>query len=55
MIRKRAPRSWLAGCRHPCRCYERKAEHFLVFTCTLICYRMLMPTRDDKAQVFAAP
>ncbi|MEY7975774.1 IS5 family transposase [Streptomyces pilosus] len=36
--------AWLAGCRRLHRRYERKAEHFLVFTsiaCTLICYRRL--------------
>ncbi|GGT29137.1 IS5 family transposase [Streptomyces chromofuscus] len=50
--------AWLAGCRRLHRRYERKAEHFLAFTsiaCTLICYRRLVPTRSNKAQVLAAP
>lgn len=36
--------AWLAGCRRRHRRYERKAEHFLVFTsvaCIFICYRRL--------------
>lgn len=36
--------SWLAGCRHLHRRYERKPEHFLAFVgiaATLICHRRL--------------
>ncbi|MFJ6491016.1 IS5 family transposase [Streptomyces californicus] len=33
--------SWFAGCRRLHRRYERKADHFLAFAATLICYRRL--------------
>ena len=36
--------SWLSGCRHLHRCYERKPEHFLAFVgiaATLMCHRRL--------------